>query len=336
MFAKRVHFALLLSGAVFVGFNPPTIRAQGCSRCQSSQPAARYYQPTTAYQVSGAATPYYSGNACTPCQPAAQPAQVQPLYQTRVARPIPRTSYRTEWVPNRITYYTPTVGVNPTTGAPRVSYRACQTRGQILQRVPTFNLFSSPAPAYAPSSGCSSCTPSTTTVPSATTTIPYTPPATVAPSPTPATTTVPGPARTTSPESNVPAETRPSLKPEARTNAQGASIRGLQLRPSYESGRDASSADPAHHENSPSRSIRVQPVPDPDAASSKEQPDGDAPLLLDPRQKTAWRQTNHVPSYTQVAWPNPKSTRSPAKTDSDVEDGAGRLPISSEWKTVDW
>jgi len=333
MFAKRVHIALLLSGVCFAGFNPPTLRAQGCSNCRTSQPAATYYQPTTAYQVSGPPAPYYSGNTA---QPVAQPVPTQPLYQTRVSRPIPRTSYRTEWVPNRITYYTPTVGVNPTTGAPVVSYRGCQTRGQILQRVPTFNLFTSPTPSYVPSAGCSTCTPSTTIAPSATTTVPSMPPATLSPSPTPATTTTPGPARTTAPQGTEPAETRPSLKPEARTNAQGASIRGLQLQPSYGSRLRNSPPAGQNPQTPPSRGTRVQPVPDPDATPSNDQPAGDAPLLLDPRQKTAAQPTSFDPAYRQVAWPTRRPAPEQVERDSTSKADAAPRPVASEWKTVDW
>jgi len=154
----RVRTIWLVSTiAVVALFQPLEARAQGCSSCNRSQTAATYYQPTTAYQMSGVATPYYSGGL----QPAVQPIQVQPLYQQMaVSRPIPRTSYRSQWIPNRVTFYTPTMGVNPTTGAPLVTYRACQTQRQVLQRVPTCGWFSRPttccAPtACVPTTGCS-------------------------------------------------------------------------------------------------------------------------------------------------------------------------------------
>jgi hypothetical protein len=338
----RVRFALLLSGvALAAAFGPDKVHAQ-CSSCQNSQPAAITYQPTTAYQVSGAPAPYYGGNACNTCQPAVQPmqyqpVQVQPLYNTPAYRPIPRTSYRSQWTPNTTTYYSPYRGVSPTTGAPVISYRACQTRGQIMQRVPTSGCFSSPATSYAPSTGCSSCTPAATYAPPATITVPSTiAPSTFAPTPVPPSTIAPGPARTTAPDGNVPAESRPSLKPEARTNAQGASIRGLQLQPPNSSSIKSSTQSTTPTLDPPSPRFRVQPVPDPDATEDDNQPAGEAPPLLDPRHKTAARPSNMTPTYAQFNMPIIKPASNRVRTTVDYKSTPKPPALSTGWKTVDW
>lgn len=299
--------------------------------------------------------------------------QQQPIYQQPAAVAVPRptyaptmsrTSYRTNWIQTPVTYYRPTTVVDPTTGIPVTTMRACTANTLQPQRVrafrPFFGLFQRreavAVPAYAAgscsscggsavagvsaygqpvSSGCSSCS---SGIPAMTQ-----PGATLAP--VPAGTVMPGPASTspgavTVPGGATPADQPPSLSPSGlQSNVRGYS-RPSFVPPAINSAPTSSlpvgTERPA--DQGPPRHPRVNPVPDPDATRDDGDDEFEAPELLDPRDRTAVWTVRQAWAYTPVTWPEARvETQFEAEPTDSLPDAAEQpLEQEKKWDTGGW
>lgn len=193
----------------------------------------------------------------------------------------PQTVYRTRWNRVPVTYYRPVANIDPATGTAVTCMRPCTSYQWQVQRVPVTTYRTVYAPvnrgygcATTPScgtaylgstAGCNSC--STATVAPAT---PYYQPTIPNYQPT-----LPGP--TAVPQSAVPADKIPSLKPNA---TQGASL----LSPV--AGVTPAKVAPVQNRRQPARAFNLQLIPKPEPQRSLEK-SNKAPRLLNPHDRTA-------------------------------------------------
>lgn len=307
--------------------NSCSVPVSSCDPC--SQPVASFQPQTFSQPVSNCQT-------CTPTAIATQPIVSQPIVsQPIIAAPrrqfrtptryMPRTNYRTQWVPTPVTYYRPVSSIDPTTGAHVTTMRPCTTTTyrpiRVRQRWRPFarwfrrnEVQAAPAaPVYGygqqivgqgqvigqpASSGCASCSSGIAVT---------TPGTTVSPIPAG---TYPGaaaPGAITTPGGGVPADRNPTLSPSGiQPNGQGASFRGFtppvinRTQPSRPVNTEKQPAAPFNRKG-------VTPIPDPHAAPEPKD-DNRAPQLLDPRNRTAGLPVLHA-SYTRVTWPERTATQ---------------------------
>ena len=235
------------------------------------------------------------GDACNPCQPQ--------VCQRPVVQYMPQTFYRTTWARVPVTTYRPVVSADPCTGCRTTVMRPCTSYTWQARRVPytTYRPVYRSVTAQRPvcsfpgvgtttfrpvvSSGCSSCnsvpySPAVVSSPAASAT-PMIVPATPSSTPTPVVPATP----------MAPADQVPSLQPSGfDQNLQGSNTRQFKL--------GATEMQPASGANkpvlnrpftTPRTDNAVTPLADPDGPQVEAAPLQPAPLLLDPRDKTASR-----------------------------------------------
>lgn len=226
--------------------------------------------------------------APSPCQPACQPVCAQ-----RVCSYQPQVSYRTVYRQVPVTVYRPVTSVDPCTGCPVTTMRACTSMTTRAQRVPVTtyrqvcSMVTQPTQVVSasPVTSCPSCA------------VPQVAPAMPAPTTSVAPSTslspVPVPQTQQQQQGTTPAEQAPTLPqtiPGSQTpysNGSAGTYQGSSNR-SYSSSYQPRSTQPQSE---------IRPLPDLDQEDSRQ-----APPLLSPDDRTAARDVVPAGAFTPISW----------------------------------
>lgn len=361
---------IVLWGAVAVGFSVLT------PQCQAGPLLDWLFRIDRTANYAPATTAYYGDTAgcSTGCQTTCAPQVCQQV----VVQYTPQTSYRTSWAQVPVTTYRPVTSTDPCTGCQVTCMKPCTSSSWQVRRVPyttyrpvysTVNVpVTPPVPNYG--SGCSTCSSAAPAFGSGISTYSsaapvvgsgcstcssapsYSMPTTLSPIPAAAGTTyapgssiiTPGPVPTGAngytPQGLSPADQPPSLNPGG---LPGSNFQGSNLRDYRPATRGASSnmllETPSSPKAQPSNDPSVKPLPDPDAPANRLQP-GDAPQLLNPRDRTASYPVRRAWSYSPVKFASAttvtESTDEAQPTSEQTPSQTVAPPAAERWDSTGW